>query len=100
MDPDTVFERATVSRRPGDLLPRGSDETKWIATDPETECRGVGDFEKAARTNLVYAVRAYHEDTESSVPFMSAGKDQTFEMHWLGTDDASLADRIHDLLSR
>ncbi len=98
MDPNTVFERADVTRHPGDLLPGGSEETSWVAIDPETDCRGVGEFEKAARTNLVYAVEAYYENPETTVPFMSAGKRQTHEMRWLRTGEMTLTDHLQNLL--
>lgn len=98
MDPDTVFERADVTHNPGDLLPGESEEPTWVAVDPETDCRGVGEFEKAARTNLVYAVEAYHEDPEGTVPFLSAGRAQTYEMRWLEGSERILPDRLQDLL--
>ncbi|QIO24196.1 hypothetical protein [Haloarcula sp. JP-L23] len=98
MDPNTVFERAEVMQQPGDLLPGGSEATTWVVLDPETDCRGVGDFEKAARTNLVYAVDAYHKEPETTVPFLSAGKKQTHEMHWLRTGQTSLTDHLQNLL--
>lgn len=98
MDPNDVFERADVMRQPGDLLSGGSEETTWVAIDPETECRGVGNFEKAARTNLVYAVEAYHEEPENTVPFMSSGERQTHEMHWLRTSETTLTDHLQNLL--
>ncbi|QIO25140.1 hypothetical protein [Haloarcula sp. JP-L23] len=98
MDPNTVFERAEVMRQPGDLLPRGSEATTWVAIDPETDCRGVGDFEKAARTNLMYAVEAYYEGPEKTAPFLSAGKKQTHEMHWLRTGETSLTDYLQNHL--
>jgi hypothetical protein len=98
MDPDAVFERADVSRNPGDLLPRGSDEVRWVAVDPETGCRGVGRFEKAARTNLVYAVEEYRDHPGESVPYMSSGNGQTFEMGWQREDEAGLGDRLPSFL--
>lgn len=98
MDPSAVFERADVSRQHGDLLPGGTEERRWIAVDPETGCRGVGPFEEAARTNLVYAVEAYHEDPERTVPVISSGVDQTFEMHWLSESETSIGDRLRSLL--
>ena len=98
MDPDTIRERARVRRAHGDLLPgnRGTDGETYVALDPETDCRGVGDFEAAARTNLVYAVEAYHDDPEADVGYVSAGPDEAFEMGWLR--DRSLADRLRDAL--
>lgn len=98
MDPETIFERADVIHQPGDLLPGESDAPKWLATDPETECKGVGDFEQAARTNLVYAVQAYHEDPEGTTPFLSAGKGRTSEMRWRDTDETAVAERLTSLL--
>ncbi|MBV0926042.1 hypothetical protein KTS45_17700 [Halomicroarcula limicola] len=102
MDPSAVFERADVTRRPGDLLPGESDgDEKWLATDPETDCRGVGPFEEAARTNVVYAVEAYHEEYETrgeTGPFLSAGRDQTFEMRWLDEAETTIADRLQAFL--
>jgi hypothetical protein len=98
MDPDTIFERAELLHRPGDPLPGGTEGMTWVAVDPETDCRGVGEFEKAARTNLVYAVQAYHDDPESTVPYLSAGKGQTHEMQWHGTDRKSLAEHLQDHL--
>ncbi|MFC6863211.1 hypothetical protein ACFQGE_07015 [Halomicroarcula sp. GCM10025817] len=98
MDPDAIFERAELLHRPGDPLPGGAEGMTWVAVDPETDCRGVGEFEKAARTNLVYAVQAYHDDPESTVPFLSAGKGQTHEMQWHGTERTSLAEHLQDRL--
>jgi hypothetical protein len=98
MDPDSIFERADVSRRPGDLLPGPSEETSWVARDPETECQGVGDFEKAARANLVYAVRAYRDAPESDVPYISSGKGRTHEMRWVDDDQPSIGERLRGLL--
>jgi len=98
MDPDAVFERADVSRNPGDLLPSGPDEVRWVAVDPETGCRGVGQFEKAARTNLVYAVEEYRDHPEESVPYMSSGNGQTFEMGWQREDESGLGDRLPSFL--
>ncbi len=98
MDPETVFERADVTREPVDLLPGRSEEPLWVATDPETDCRGIGDFEKAARTNLVYAVEAFHDEPATTVPFISAGKGQTYEMRWLRANETTLADRLQSLL--
>ncbi len=97
MDPDAVFERADVSRRPGDLLPRGSDETQWVAVDPDTGCQGVGQFEKAARTNLVYAVEEYRDNPGESVPYMSSGSGQTFAMRWQRDDESGLGERLGSL---
>jgi len=96
VDPDAVFERANVSHRPGDLLPGESGDPKWVAIDPETDCRGVGRFEKAARTNLVYAVEAYHEERGSSTPYISSGPGGTFEMRWQD-DEPGLAERLGSL---
>jgi hypothetical protein len=97
MDPNAVRERARVSRQHGDLLPNApdTDGETWVAVDPETGCRGVGGFEAAARTNLVYAVEAYEEEP-SEVGYISAGPEQTFEMAWLR--DTSIGGRIRDLL--
>jgi hypothetical protein len=97
VDPDAVFERATTSHRPGDLMPGGSDGPKWVAVDPETDCRGVGRFEKAARTNLVYAVEVYQEDPGEPVPYMSSGPGQTVEMRWQREDDSTLGERLGSL---
>lgn len=96
VDPDGVFDRATTSHRPGDLLPGDSGEARWIAEDPETGCRGVGRFEKAARTNLVYAVEAYRDDAEESAPYLSSGVGQTFEMRWQD-DESGLGERLGSL---
>jgi len=98
MDPEAVFERADVTEQPGDLLPGGTDADTYVATDPETDCRGAGRFEQEARTNLVYAVEAYREHPEDTVPYMSSGRGQTHEMRWLREDDPSLAERVEDLL--
>ena len=98
MDPDAVFERADASRRPGDLLPGPSEETSWVARDPETDCQGVGDFEQAARANLVYAVRAYRDAPESDVPYISSGKGRTHEMRWVDDDRPTLAERLRGFL--
>lgn len=98
MDPDAVFERADVSRRPGDLLPGPSEETSWVARDPETDCQGVGDFEQAARANLVYAVSAYRDARESDVPYISSGKGRTQEMRWVDDDRPTLAERLRGFL--
>lgn len=96
VDPDAVFDRARTSHRPDDLLPGDSGKARWIAEDPETACRGVGRFEKAARTNLVYAVEAYRDDAEESAPYLSSGVGQTFEMRWQD-DESGLGERLGSL---
>jgi hypothetical protein len=97
VDPDVVFERASASHRPGDLRPGGSGDPRWVAEDPETGCRGVGRFEKAARANLVYAVEAYHEEPDESVPYLSSGTGRTVEMRWRGDDESGLGERLGSL---
>jgi hypothetical protein len=96
MDREAVFERAEVVEHPEEFRPGESGDDVWIATDPETGCRGVGSFENEARTNLVYAVEVYREDRDRTVPYMSAGHGSTTEMGWL--DDESITDRVRDLL--
>ncbi|MFB6157309.1 MAG: hypothetical protein ABEJ34_05650 [Haloferacaceae archaeon] len=98
MDPDAVLDRAEVSRRPGPLRPGRSEGPEWVAVDPETGCRGVGDFEAAARTNLVYAVEAYRDAPGDAAPFLSAGELRTHEMRWLRDRGPTLADRLLSLL--
>lgn len=97
MDPDTVFERAEVTEYPSEVLPGESDDPRWIADDPETGCRGVGDFDEEARTNLVHAVEAYRADPERDVPYVSSGKAATVEMAWVDGDRTTLTDRLRSL---
>lgn len=97
MDPSSVFERAQIIDDPGELVPGRSDDERYVAIDPETSCHGVGPFEEAARTNLVYAVEAFLDEEESTVPFMSSGPNQTFRMNWLD-ENPTLADKILDRL--
>lgn len=93
------MKRANASRLQGDVLPYGPDETKWLAVDPETDCRGVGDFETEAIVNLVYAVEAFTEDVEGTVPYLGTSSRQVIEMSWHEEDeDASgLYDRLQGL---
>lgn len=98
MDPEAIFERAELMHRPGDPLPGGTEGMAWIAIDPETDCRGIGEFEIAARTNLVYAVQAFHDAPNGTKPFLSAGKGHTHEMQWLDTEGRSFTDFLHDHL--
>jgi hypothetical protein len=96
MDPDAVFERAEVTEYQEDVFPGGSAGPTWVATDPETGCRGVGTFEKESRTNLVYAVESYRDDPDRDVPYVSSGKGATLEMNW-ADDDGTLTDRLRAL---
>ena len=96
MDREAVSERAEVVEHPEEFRPGEFGDDVWIATDPETGCRGVGSFETEARTNLVHAVAAYHEDPGRTVPYMSAGRGSTTEMGWL--DDGPITERIRDVL--
>lgn len=98
MDPAAVFERADATEYSGDLHPQLSDETTWVATDPETGCQGLGSFEAEARTNLVRAVEAYLEDPEQRVPYVGAGSGYTMEMTWHDEYETSLTDRLRDVL--
>ncbi|MFB6303619.1 MAG: hypothetical protein ABEH47_00510, partial [Haloferacaceae archaeon] len=86
-----------VVHDPGDLFPGEMEDVECVAVDPETGCRGVGAFEQAARTNLVYAVRAYREESGATAPFLSAGEGRTYEMRWL-REDAGVADGLRSLL--
>lgn len=98
MEPEAIVKRAEVTHRPGALRPGASEGPEWVAVDPQTDCRGVGDFEAAARANLVYAVKAYHEAQGNTAPFLSAGELQTYEMRWLREGDPTLVDRLQSLL--
>jgi len=98
VDPEAVRERAEVRRQPDLTRPDGTETEGWVAVDSETGCRGVGDVEREARTNLLYAVEAYHERPETSVPFASAGEDQTVAMAWLDEEGTGLVDRIRSIL--
>lgn len=98
MDREAVVERADVVEHPSDLLPGETEEPTVLATDPETECVGIGKFEREARTNLVYAVEAYREDPTATVPYMSAGRGSTQPMRWRD-DYPSLVERAKRLLS-
>lgn len=100
MDPDAVRDRAEVGRLDPVVLDSdywAADEPKWVAEDPETGCRGVGEFEAAALTNLVYAVEAYHADPGSAVGYISVGPEKTYRMRWLD-DDSTLLARLRRLL--
>lgn len=97
MDSSAVVERAEVRRQPDVARPDGTESEAWVAVDPETGCRGVGDFEEEARANLVHAVEAYRAAPEGSVPFVSAGENQTVEMAWLD-DPPGLVDRLRGFL--
>jgi hypothetical protein len=85
VNPDDVFERGELRQQEGELFPGAAKETRWVATDPETGCEGVGDFEGAARTALVFAVRAYLED-DGSVPYVATVEGQTLPKDWEGTE--------------
>lgn len=97
LDEQAIHDRAQVIEHPAELLPNlSADEgPRWLAEDPETGCRGVGEFEHEARTNLVFAVRAYRNDPESEVGYFSSGRGQTYRMRWL---DDGLLDRLRDAL--
>jgi hypothetical protein len=82
VNPDEVFERAELRTQEGELFPGAANETRWVATDPQTGCEGVGDFEGAARTALVFAVRAYLEDDDGSVPYVATVEGQTLPKNW------------------
>ncbi|MFB6310888.1 MAG: hypothetical protein ABEH64_06865 [Salinirussus sp.] len=86
MDPDTVFERGEIERQDGSLFPGASDEMRLVATDPETGCQGVADFEGAARTAMVFAVRAYIDDGEAEVPYVGTVEGQTLPKNWEGNE--------------
>lgn len=93
MNREEVLDRADITEEPVELMPNKSDDApRWIADDPETGCRGVGDFEEEARANLVHAVRAYNEDREDEIEYFSAGRDKTYKMTWLYHE--SLVDRV------
>lgn len=97
MDEQEIVDRAEVLEDPGDLLPGSSlDEPRWVAEDPETGCRGVGQFELEARVNLVHAVAAQREDQETDVGYVSVGRGHTYEMQW--RSEEGLSDRIRDVL--
>ncbi len=90
MNPDEVFERGELRQQEGELFPGAANETRWVATDPETGCEGVGDFEGAARTALVFAVRAYLEDDDGSVPYVATVEGQTLPKNWEGNEPSTL----------
>lgn len=98
MHDQDVVDRAEVVEEPVDLLPGRSadDGPRFIAEDPETGCRGVGQFEHEACTNLVHAVEAYRNDPEAEAGYLSAGRHQTYEMRWLV--DGGITDRLRDSL--
>ena len=98
MDEQDVVDRARVFEEPVDLLPNRSaeDGPRFVAEDPETGCRGVGQFEHEARTNLVHAVDAYRNDPKAEVGYLSTGRHQTYEMRWLIDD--GITDRLRDSL--
>jgi hypothetical protein len=98
MDREQVVEHADVVEHPSDLLPDGTDEPTVLATDPETECVGIGAFEREARRNLVYAVEAYRERPKATTPYMSAGRGSAQPMRWLD-ESPSLVERVQRLLS-
>jgi|AntDeeMetagen192_2_1112575.scaffolds.fasta_scaffold07504_3 hypothetical protein len=98
MDEQEIVDRAEVVEDPGDLFPNGAvNEPRWVAEDPETGSRGIGQFELEARVNLVHAVIAHRDDPETDVGYVSVGRDRTYEMKW--RSDAGLADRVRDALS-
>ncbi|MFB6113315.1 MAG: hypothetical protein ABEJ58_04335 [Halodesulfurarchaeum sp.] len=99
MDPTTIVERADTIQQDADLLPVGSGDPKWIATDPDTGCEGVGEFEEAARANLVYAVEAYRNDPEDSVPFLASANVETVKMEWRN-EGSGLGERLFGFLDR
>lgn len=97
MDEQEIVDRAEVVEDPGGLFPdRSLDEPLWVAEDPETGSRGIGQFELEARVNLVHAVAAHREDPETDVGYVSVGRDRTYEMQW--RNDAGLAKRVRDAL--
>lgn len=97
MDEQEIVDRAEVMEDPADLLPNSTlEEPRWVAEDPETGCRGVGQFELEARVNLVHAVEAHRENPETDVGYVSVGRDHTYEMQW--RSDSGLGDRIRDVL--
>lgn len=86
MDPDAVFERGEVDQQDGSLFPGAADEVRLVATDPETGCQGVADFEGAARTAMVFAVRAYMDDGGGNVPYVGTVEGQTLPKNWEGEE--------------
>lgn len=81
---DTIYWEPPVVREPF-----------WRADDPETGCIGVGETEREARGNLVYAVRAHRRTTESDRSFFSAGPHQTVPITWRRKSRLrSMADRL------
>ena len=98
MDEQEIVDRAEVLEDAGDLFPDSTaEEPRWVAEDPETGCRGIGQFELEARVNLVHAVAAQREDPETDVGYVSVGRGRTYEMQW--RSDEGLSDRIRDVLS-
>jgi len=93
VNPDEVFERGEIRTQEGELFPGAANETRLVATDPETGCEGVGDFEGAARTALVFAVRAYLENSDGSVPYVATVEGQTLPKNWEG-NEPSIIDKF------
>lgn len=95
MDERVVVERAEVIEHPTDLYPGSDDGPQWLAEDPETGCRGFGEFEQEARTNLVHAVKAYRTEG-SDVGYVSFGRARTYEMAWLRDD--GIVEKVREVL--
>lgn len=90
VNPDEIFERGECRTQEGELFPGASNETKIVATDPDTGCEGVGDFEGAARTALVFAVQAHLEDDDGSVPYVATVEGQTLPKNWEHSEPSTL----------
>lgn len=97
MNEEAIAERGHVTEKPADLYPdRSVDGPVVFADDPETGCRGVGQFEHEARTNLVHAVNAYWEDIATDDAYVSLGRGKTYKMTWDRGD--GVLDRLRDSL--
>jgi hypothetical protein len=90
-EPDAIRSRADLAHYEPPV--HGLDEPRYVATDPETDCVGIGAVEAEAVGNLIAVVIEYERAGGTGTPYVKA-PGRVVEMTWSDGASGGLLDRL------